>query len=136
MLQWRSHAAARWSTSALLPSAAEQRVTNHAERGVTDAWPRQMPLRSRAAGRRYLGGVVFVLTVVLALTQIKHFRTSFSMLSLLQPAAKPLTVCLFTNREAPALAVINTVFQHAATPEAIGAFTLHFACERPFVCLH
>jgi hypothetical protein len=36
----------------------------------------------------------------------------------LMPEPEPLTVVMFTNREAPALAVINTVFYHAHTPGA------------------
>ncbi len=107
----------RWSTSALLSNATQRQMDRLAQQ-IEDT------RRSRPTGTRSRAMVAFVASAAaLMALVIVALLSGGGGASLRAPApeAEPQVLCLFTNREAPALAVINTVFHSAKTPGAIGA---------------
>jgi hypothetical protein len=107
--------AARWSTSALLLSAATMRQMDRLAQQIDSS------KAGKASNVSRVRALVIALAVIAAFIVFGGGLVASGSASVVLHAAphEPINLCMFTNREAPALAVINTVFQNAAHPEAV-----------------
>jgi hypothetical protein len=116
-----SRRTARWSTSALQISAATVRQMERLGMSLDTSLRKphgHTPPPGLLSQPRVLAGIAAVLLVCLAaLTALFSSSAGAAMLHAAPP--EPINLCMFTNREPPALAVINTIFQNAAHPEAL-----------------
>jgi hypothetical protein len=104
--------AARWSTSALLLSAATMRQMDRLAQQIDSS---KAGKANNVVRMRII--VVLLFALIAALIGGGFVVMTGGVMQAAPP--EPINLCMFTNREAPALAVINTVFQNAARPEAV-----------------